>query len=431
MKGEARPLLSKVRLIQIGDVHLPTAGRSGGVLDDKDSRFPSDLKKIISSTPIKQVFRKIYELTESGQIAGLVFMGDLTDFGKIDGYIACAKYIATALQIGAKGQNSKMPVGIIPGNHDIDRTLAKEASFIAKFKPLVAALAAEGLPAIPVTDPTWLDLDTPGASIGLVLLNSCWGCGSKEFIPAEFRDDVQEAIEKALQRGEHEKKIAAYYDRQFDTPAFSNDTIEKLLNSTPSASECSVLIVAAHHNLLPQRQTRLAPYTELVNSGAVRSALLELDRPVLYLHGHIHQDPIELLQVPGGAVVASIAAPEIVAGFNIIELVFTRTMMPLTCRVIKWRFDQGGYLRQLKPITIPLIGSRRRSHNEALASLYSLLLKHGEIYWTDLVTQAEAIYSSNVEEELEESLELLLSDAKIEISNYELRSTNWIIGARV
>lgn len=424
-------MLSKIRIIQIGDVHLPSASRSAGALDDKDTRFPSDLKKIISNTPIKQVFRKIYELTESGEIAGLIFMGDLTDFGKIDGYVACAKYIATALQVGTKGQNSSMPIGIIPGNHDIDRALAKETSFTAKFKPLVSALAAEGLPAIPVTDPAWLELDTKGASIGIVLLNSCWGCGSKEFIPAEFRDDVQEAIEKALQRGQQDKQIAAYYDRQFDTPAFSNETIEKLLNSTPPASDCSVLIVAAHHNLLPQRQTRLAPYTELVNSGAVRSALQELDRPVLYLHGHIHQDPIELLQVPGGAIVASIAAPEIVAGFNIIELVFTRTMMPLTCRVIKWRFDQGGYLRQLKPVAIPLIGSRRRSHSEALATLYSLLLKHGEIYWTDLATEARTIYSTNVEEELEESLELLFSDGKIEIANYELRSTNWIIGARV
>jgi len=424
-------LLSRVRFIQVGDIHLPSASQSKGALDDKDTRFPADLKTIISNTPIKQVFRKIYELTETGEIAGLVFLGDLTDFGKIDGYIACAKYIATALQVGTKGQNSTLPLGIVPGNHDIDRNLAKETSFIAKFKPLVAALLAEGLPSIPVAEPKWLTLTANQVSVKLVLLNSCWGCGSKEFIPAEFRDDVQEAIDRALKRGQQDKQIAAYYDRQFDTPAFSSDTIGKLLSNVPSASDCSVLIVAAHHNLLPQRQTRLAPYTELVNSGAVRSALQELDRPVLYIHGHIHQDPIELLQVPGGAIVASIAAPEVVAGFNIIELVYTRTKLPLTCRVIKWRFDQGGYLRQLKPVNIPLIGLRRRSHSDALASLYSLLLKNGEIYWTDLVAQSKSIYSCNVEEELEEALELLFSDGRIEIDNYELRSSNWIIGARV
>ncbi|WP_316186029.1 metallophosphoesterase family protein [Bradyrhizobium sp. SZCCHNS30582] len=420
-----------MRFIQIGDIHLPSAAQSKGALDDKDARFPSDLKTIISNTPIKQAFRKIYELVESGEIAGLVIMGDLTDFGKIDGYAACARYISTAFQVGANGQHSDMPLGIIPGNHDVDRALAKNASFTAKFKPLVAALANEGLPSIPVTDPIWLTFSAGGIAVRLVLLNSCWGCGSKEFIPDEFRDDVQDAIEKALSRGQPDKQIAAYYDRQFDTPAFSNDTIEKLLNAIPNASDCPVLVVAAHHNLLPQRLTRLAPYTELVNSGAVRGALQELDVPVLYLHGHIHEDPIELLQRPGGNVVATIAAPEIVKGFNVIELVFTRTSLPLTCRIIKWRFDQGGYLKQQKPVTIPLIGSRRRSHNDSLAPLYSLLLKHRELYWNQLKEEAKAIFASNVEEELEEALELLFSDGRIEIYNYELASYNWIVGARV
>jgi Icc-related predicted phosphoesterase len=314
-------VLSRVRFIQIGDIHLPAASQSNGAVDDKDSRFPTELKDIISDAPVKQAFQKIFELTEISDIAGLVFMGDFTDFGKLDGYVACAKYIATALQVGSKGQKSTLPVGIVPGNHDIDRELAKDVSFTAKFKPLVAALLAEGLPSIPVTDPVWLLLGNREVPLQLALLNSCWGCGSREFIPAEFRDDVQEAIEKALKRGQPNKQIAAYYDRQFDTPAFSIDTIDKLLGSLPPASECSVLVVVAHHNLLPQRQPRLAPYTELVNSGAVRSVLQELDRPVIYLHGHIHQDPIELIQVPGGTVIVSVAAPEITSGFNVVEIV--------------------------------------------------------------------------------------------------------------
>ena len=60
-------------------------------------------------------------------------------------------------------------------------------------------------------------------------------------------------------------------------------------------------VIVAHHNLLPQRLPRLAPYTELVNGGALRASLGELGKPVLYLHGHIHEDPIEILRSPGGA----------------------------------------------------------------------------------------------------------------------------------
>jgi hypothetical protein len=156
-----------------------------------------------------------------------------------------------------------------------------------------------------------------------------------------------------------------------------------------------------------------------------------LDRPVIYLHGHIHQDPIELIQVPDGTVVVSVAAPEITSGFNVIEIVYTRTMLPLACRVAKWRFDQAGYLRSLKPISISLIGSRRRSHSDALARLYSVLLTHRELYWTDLVGKVGLIYSTNIDDELEEDLELLFADGRVVIDNHELLPKNWIIGARV
>lgn len=78
-----------------------------------------------------------------------------------------------------------------------------------------------------------------------------------------------------------------------------------------------------------QRMTRLAPYTELVNSGAVRASLMEAGRPILYLHGHIHTDPVEVLSVPGGDALVCISAPAAEDGFNIIEVVFTRSGKPL------------------------------------------------------------------------------------------------------
>lgn len=307
------------------------------MVDDKDSRFPQELKKIIAAAPIKSCLQKIYELIEAGRASAVIFMGDLTDYGGLAGYKACAKYISTALQIGRFGQQSQLPVGIVPGNHDVNRALAQEAQIGAKFSPLIAALAAEGLPSIPVAEPIWMNVLNDAAQISLrvALLNSCWGCGAKEFIPEEFREDVQAAIESALKRGQPDQQIAAYYDRQFDTPAFSSDTMEKLVSRLPAVNECGVLVVAAHHNLLPQQQPRLAPYTELVNSGAIRSVLQNLERPVIYLHGHIHHDPIEIIQKPASSPVVSIAAPEIQSGFNVIELVYTRSHLPLNCRVVK------------------------------------------------------------------------------------------------
>lgn len=213
-------------------MHLPSAVHSYRSIDDKDARFPPDLKSIISEQPLKKAFEKIYEMISASEVAGLLFMGDLTNLGRLSGYQACARYLANALQVGSYGELKKLPVGIVPGNHDIDRLLAKLPSNIAKFTPLTTALTEAGLPVIPITEPLWLRLESSDASAFVALLNSCWGCGSAEFIPEEFREDVQAAIDKAIERGRTKREINAYYERQFDTPAFASDAIQQLMEDS-------------------------------------------------------------------------------------------------------------------------------------------------------------------------------------------------------
>lgn len=43
--------------------------------------------------------------------------------------------------------------------------------------------------------------------------------------------------------------------------------------------------------------------------------------------------------------------------------------MPLSCRILKWRFDDAGYIRPELPITIPLLGQRRRSQRSSLTCI--------------------------------------------------------------
>lgn len=421
-------MLPRFRLLQVGDIHLPSAASAGANVDDKDRRFPLDLKTIISHRPLKRAFEKIYDIVSAGDVESIIFMGDLTDFGNLEGYKSCASYIVNSLQIGAERRLETLTVGIVSGNHDIDRELARSPSNLTKFAPLAKALADAGLPSIPIKDPIWIDVNSDSIAASVVLMNSCWGCGSAEFIPEEFRQDVEAAIENAISRGQSERTIRAYYERQLDTPAFSSDAIQKLL-AEAATKQSALFIAVAHHNLLPQRQTRLAPYTELVNSGALRLALQELGKPVVYLHGHIHQDPIEILQVPGGFPLVSIAAPEVIQGFNVLEFVFTRSGMPISCRVVKWRFDSAGYIRPLEPLTVPLIGQRRRSHRTSLGELYKIIVAASELYWSDLASKAAALYSDPTE--LEEDLELLVTDGRIRIENHTMSGKNWIIGAAV
>jgi hypothetical protein len=225
--------------------------------------------------------------------------------------------------------------------------------------------------------------------------------------------------------------MKAYYDRQLDTPAFSEASLNGLLQGAESGAGTDLLMVCAHHNLLPQRLTRLAPYTELVNSGAIRGSLIELQRPVVYLHGHIHEDPVEVLLQPGSYPLVCISAPEASQGFNLLETLYTKDGIPLSIHIVPWRFDKSGLLRPQRSRTVPLIGPRRRSADTILAELYAELLRQRACYW-HAVMKFECLKDvTDPEAVVEEALELLQADGRIQIENHDLPPRNWIIEARL
>jgi len=77
-------MLPRLRILQIGDLHLPTAARVNRNIDQKDRSFSVELRNIISSVPIKVVFRQIYKMITDGHCHAILFMGDLTDLGSLE-----------------------------------------------------------------------------------------------------------------------------------------------------------------------------------------------------------------------------------------------------------------------------------------------------------------------------------------------------------
>jgi hypothetical protein len=423
-------MLPKLRLLQVGDLHLPSAAKKERPIDHKDRTFSVELRNMISRQPIKTVFKKLYQLLESSDVSSILFMGDLTDFGQLDGFRGGAAFIANALQLGNGRRHQATPIGVVPGNHDIDRELAKQPSMSAKFFPLNEALHSYGLGALPVERSMVVSLGVADARCDIILMNSCWGCGALEYIPEEFRKTIGAAIQDALKGGDP-RVVKAYYDRQFDTPAFSDTCIADTVASATETPFDTLLLVVAHHNLLPQRMTRLAPYTELVNAGAIRASLLEAKRPILYLHGHIHTDPIEILSIPDGDCLVSISAPAAEAGFNVIEIVYTRAGAPLACHVIPWKFDQSGVLKQNPRLTVPLIGRRRRSLDQGLSQVYAYLLNVRQCYWDKFLSDCASFFPIETEARLQECIELLMADQSVLVENYEARPASWILEARI
>lgn len=421
-------MLPTVRLIQVGDIHLPSAVKSQRNIDQKDRRFSVELRNIISSFPIKVVFKKIHEILDSEQIDAILFMGDMTDIGSLENYERAINFVANSLQIGDGRTHSHIPVGIVPGNHDINRDLAKKPGLVTKFQPLNEHLQKHKLPCLPIENTISIPIKKKNAAVDINLMNSCWGCGANEYVPEEFRNEIQTAINNAIETGD-EKHIETYYDRQLDTPAFSNKSINDIINRANSIQHDQLLILVAHHNALPQRLTRISPYTELVNSGTLRASITECKRPTIYLHGHIHEDPVEVISNPDGGNMLCISAPIVSEGFNEIEIRFTASGVPLACRISRWRFNPSGILHKHKSISLPLIEGRRRSSNKILTEIYMYLLKNRECYWSELTNYSPPFFNNNNESSIQECIELLLADNTIVVENYDMTPQNWIIRA--
>jgi hypothetical protein len=129
-----------------------------------------------------------------------------------------------------------------------------------------------------------------------------------------------------------------------DSPAFIGNDIESLVEGINALPKNIVPIVLAHHNLLPQKTLRIAPYTELLNSGELRSQLSSLSAPVVYLHGHIHDDPIEIISRPesDAAPLICISAPEFRKGFLAVRFAYTSNGIPLGVEVLQHRLSHGN-----------------------------------------------------------------------------------------
>jgi hypothetical protein len=88
----------------------------------------------------------------------------------------------------------------------------------------------------------------------------------------------------------------------------------------------------------------------------------------LYLHGHIHSDPVEVVAqaAPDKGQLISISAPEFRDGFNQIDVIFANDGTPLGCVVKRYRVRLHGGTSVEPPLRI-----RFNSYESAISTLAS------------------------------------------------------------
>jgi len=352
--------MRRLRIIQIGDIHFPDAHP---LVDATDPGMPSSVITAVAPNPLQNMMRSVLSVCQDNtDLAGIFLCGDLTSRGDLAGYRDCVAYLRQAIHTACPQFWNSNSIHVVPGNHDVDRSLADPAGtdLFQKFSPLRDVWNDPGGPILSISSLrcTTVNIDTAYAS--LFSLNSCLGCGERRYLPAELSQFP--TILRRLNPGMHSDRLFELLGEQLDTPAFAETHMSELVQAIRDLPAEMATVATAHHNILPQALPRIAVYTEVLNSGLVRSRLAQCGRRVIYCHGHIHEGPVELVTTPadadGGLIIVSV--PQFADGFNMLELQYGLRGRPLGLIIHPYRIRPDGTVAipNGDVMRVPLVSAR-------------------------------------------------------------------------
>lgn len=357
---------SCISFLQLGDIHYPELIKARPLADLKDKGLSEDMISAISSSRIAEVMRGVNQVRrDEVNLVAVVLSGDLTTIGDVDGYRDCLTFLHNALQLADSSYWKDRRLLVVPGNHDISRSTIKIGqSLLTKFEPLLQQWEAifGSREFLTVDAPVPIDLavgnlDASSPSIRFLPLNTCLLCGEYRAFPDEIRKTVADSLDKLKTEIPHED-FEKLLSEQIDCPAVSRDHVSQLGKHVAAGAHNSISVAVGHHPLFAQPMPRLAGYSELLNAGYVRETMLETRRNVIYLHGHIHQDPVLLVTSPlkGLHRIIHISAPALEDGFNLIRIFFSsETGQPLGLELNQHRFGDHLGLIERDPIRLCLV----------------------------------------------------------------------------
>jgi predicted phosphodiesterase len=399
-------LTRRFRLIVIGDIHYPEH-KDDADADVKDKTFPAELVSRVAKPRVTHVARELQKYSGDGT----VILGDLTSRGNLKGYTDCVDYLAKLLHWDDKVKVPDEALHVVPGNHDIDRQLVAAGT---QYEPLQQTLRNIGRDILPVSAPR----KVRGANwpVAIWSLDSCVGCGTQRGLP----EDIADAL----------RKLPDPFDRQYeglDTPAFDESHVDALVDGINVEPATVLPVVIFHHNLLPQHMPRIAPYTEVINGGYLRRRLLDLDRPVIVLHGHLHSTVLEYVARAGAGGVYCLGATKFVDGFDVLDIHFSG-VGPLGFTVHRFRIGDDGqqnwtseevsFARRLHAVTG--VGELARALYSVIADAYTTLTEIRNRY-------IDASKESPQKKTIATALEELRWAGLVEIADHQYGSETWRI----
>lgn len=399
--------MHSIKILQLGDIHFDQA-REVTAVDHKDDEIPVNLLNSAIASPLRAVFRKLAQT----EVDGIAIVGDLTTGGDIAVYKECAMYLTDGLGLRRRDLGV---VHVVPGNHDVDHRLAGQEDLLAKFKPLEDAWTEIGVPVLTANGLRRGLVERGKVGVQIIGLNSAVGTGEHETGGVRLPAGVSEAMKAAREEVSPEEDHFGVNTELLDTPSFVEPDIADTCEVIAQLPIETVPVLVSHHNLMPQSLTRVAPYAHVLNGGMARVRLAACGRPVVYLHGHIHERPIEVVRqyAPGSGELVCISAPLIINGFNLLELTFTDDGLPLGCLVRQFEVSANGSVEELEEVRIPFVTGPRAAH-PLVKYIVSALAQKSPYRFEDLRQDLQVLVEGKIEVG---DNEMILADA--------LREAEW------
>jgi hypothetical protein len=416
--------MRRLRLLQVGDLHYDDAVAGPPDVDVKDPGFDQKLLTAAAPPKLRAVMQRLQRLCEEDTPDGALFCGDLSSRGLLSVYRDCLAYLEDNLDLSGCRYWPLDHLHSVPGNHDVDRALVVPDNLFAKFVPLTDAWRENSTDVLACDAVRQSYIESSGARVLALSLNSCVGAGEKR--GAALSDEVRTELEVRASAGDEAAADALWED--LDMPLFYEEHLANAVDAISGAPRPVLPVVLAHHNLLPQATPRAEIYTELFNAGAARVQLAGLDRWVLYLHGHIHDDPVEIIDQrhPQTGRVLSISAPLFQEGFNVITLEFGKLGRPLGCVITRYRYEKGGVVRPQKQIRVSLRDSRD-APDSLISEIVRLLQPTERLYFHELQERYAAAGGTAGEEDFCDALREADWAGWVEIAQRDDEPQQWRI----
>lgn len=354
--------MRRLKILQVGDVHYPEHTKPDA--DIKDKLLGAELVGSATSVELKAATRALLGAVDENPGALLAFMGDLTSKGSVDDYGRCVQFLRDVFLLNDAQRWSKDQLHVVPGNHDVNRDLAKNApagDLFHKFGPLDDAWHAANLDILATTSVRMTEVTSGPCAIRAYGMNSCLGAGERRELPPAVHGALVSAMKEAgvadAESAAVADKLMADHAEVIDAPAYAEEHINAVYEAIRGSEAKTVAVLIAHHNILQQAQPRFDVYTDVINAGMFRARLTSLALPIIYLHGHIHDDPIEDVRqlAPDAGQLICISAPEFRTGFNIVEVHFSDEGTPIGCVVERTRVRPHGGTSTEPSVRIPFV----------------------------------------------------------------------------